>query len=133
LLACGSLPNGRPRMVRAHRLSWGLHHGNPGKLFVCHHCDNPACVRPDHLFIGTQFDNMRDMVRKGRYGARFGDRRYQPTLTEREVKTIRASGESHKALARRFGVTMKVVCLIKRGAYRGRPEPARTEMFKAAA
>lgn len=51
----------------AHRVSWTLHNGPvPDDRSVCHHCDNPLCVRPDHLFLGTQSDNMRDCAAKGR-------------------------------------------------------------------
>jgi hypothetical protein len=55
------------KQIAAHRMSWILTYGPiPPKMFVCHKCDNPICSRPDHLFIGTHDDNMRDMARKGR-------------------------------------------------------------------
>lgn len=62
----GSLKTGQTK-VSAHRLSWQLHHGPvpPGQN-VLHRCDNPRCVRPSHLFLGTQADNIADMLAKGR-------------------------------------------------------------------
>jgi hypothetical protein len=57
------------RLVLAHRVSWFLHHGEwpAATMVVCHHCDVTLCVNPDHLFIGTQRDNMRDARSKGRW------------------------------------------------------------------
>ncbi len=54
------------KQVRAHRMAWMLTHGNPPKHNICHHCDNPPCCRPDHLFDGTHKDNADDRDRKGK-------------------------------------------------------------------
>src|SRR5258708_1136501 len=58
------------KVFYAHRVSWFIHFGNiPDTLSVCHRCDNPPCIRPDHLFTGTARDNARDMIMKGRHKA----------------------------------------------------------------
>ena len=63
----GRLGFRRDPTISAHRYAWAITHGRlPGKLCVCHTCDNPLCVRPDHLWLVTQAENMADMRRKGR-------------------------------------------------------------------
>jgi hypothetical protein len=106
----------------AHRLAWELTNGPiPDDACVCHHCDNPRCVRPDHLFLGTQRENLRDMRNKGR-GAipapRQGSKHHKAKLTESEVIAIRAAhsaGETQLSLARRYHVTGANICDIVNG------------------
>ena len=105
----------------AHRFSWELLHGPiPLGLNVLHKCDNPPCVRPDHLFLGTQWDNIQDMIDKERqqdYSNQKGNSRNSSKLTEHQVEEIkvRLSRESGVHLARRFGVTRQCINLIKLG------------------
>ena len=81
------------RVFDAHRLSWEFSYGPiPPGLFVCHHCDNPACVRPDHLFIGTHQDNMDDMKSKGRQGERRGGKPSIPIAIRLWKHTVKSNG-----------------------------------------
>lgn len=95
----------------AHQISWEMKNGPiPVGHEICHHCDNPSCVRPDHLFLGTRKDNVQDMIKKGRrstlaHGT--GERHGMSKLTCVQVVDIRkryAAGESPKLLAIEFGI-----------------------------
>lgn len=114
-------------VVYAHRLAWRIANGDaeiPAGSVVMHACDNPRCVNPAHLSLGTQQDNIRDAVRKGRWAVR--------KLTDEDVATIRelrASGVQAKAIAARFGIGRSTVSDIARGVSRteriGEPAPPR--------
>lgn len=76
-------------------------------LFVCHKCDNSNCVRPDHLFLGTQLDNMRDMIAKGRRRSALGESNSLHKLTNikvLEIVKLKKEGVSYKELSNRYGV-----------------------------
>src|SRR5688572_27374074 len=94
---------------RAHRLSWVLTSGPiPEGYEVCHKCDEPLCVKPEHLFLGTHKENMEDMARKNR--SRRGEAATCVRLTESQVREIRSKyrpghGHGHIALAREYGVS----------------------------
>lgn len=99
----------------AHRVSWKLHNGPiPEGRHVLHHCDNPPCVRPDHLFLGDQVANVADMMAKGRGLKSRGEQQANAKLTEQAVRDIRDSSLSQRALARKYGVKHKAIGCIKR-------------------
>lgn len=105
-----------PRTRGAHRIAWELRVGPiPPGLSVLHRCDTPACVNPDHLFLGTHADNMADMVAKGREAR--GTRNGQAKLTEQQVGEIRlAHGTIPFAdLAARFGISRSQLARILNG------------------
>jgi hypothetical protein len=106
------------RMELAHRVAWQLANGPiTGGLLVLHRCDNCACVRVDHLFLGTHADNMADMKSKGRgRGARLaGEANPQAKLTATQVTEIRCSPDSGRGVANRFGVSEATISFIRSG------------------
>jgi len=110
---------------RAHRWSFAEAHGPiPAGMCVCHRCDNPLCVNPAHLFLGTQADNMADKARKGRAHKpnRRGEIHPNVKLTDAQIAEIRSNyaggwGEQTK-LARDYGVHNSLISAIVRGIHR---------------
>lgn len=128
------------RQLRAHRYAWEITFGPiPAGLNVCHHCDNPPCIRPEHLFVGTQVDNMQDAKAKGRMSMpprRTGDAhwsRQRPELRVRgqrhgnskltdqqvvELCRLFNAGVPRPTLARQFGISNTHVGRIIQGVSR---------------
>lgn len=107
--------NGRTDL--AHRASYRIHHGPiPVGLAVRHRCDNPPCVNPAHLLVGTGKDNARDALERDRY--RRGSRNGRAKLTEQqvsEIRRLRQQGETQKALAEQFGVSRSAIQFVLNG------------------
>lgn len=105
------------KTVRAHRHSYLAYFGPyNNELLVCHSCDNPACVRPDHLFLGTNQDNAQDAVQKNRTA--YGPRNHKTKLTEKEVLDIVnlwRQGVPRKIISQRFNIDASVVTRIMSG------------------
>ena len=105
----------------AHRVSYEVHNNViPDGMFVCHHCDNPKCINPEHLFLGTNQDNMIDMRKKGRGNTNWiksGEEQYASKLKDEDIKTIRKminDGVFLKVIAKKFNVCLMTISNIKR-------------------
>jgi len=107
------------RTRAAHRVSFEIHKGPiPDGMMICHTCDNPSCVNPDHLYAGTGADNMRDRRERGRANMPRGESHFNSKLTDAQADEIRTSSERGAALARRFGLSPSTVCQIRKGVRR---------------
>lgn len=105
----GRFPFGKSGWILAHRFSFEIAYAQKPKHRVLHHCDNPSCVRPSHLYDGTDLDNVRDMYKRGRAAAKL-------TISQvREIRAIlKAKGRSHrppthKQIAELFGVAKHTI------------------------
>lgn len=109
----------KEQFYRAHRIAYSLKYGKiPKGIFVLHRCDNPSCVNPNHLFLGTQSDNMRDASQKSHFPLRKGIKNSRAKLTENDIKKIRQlleQGMFQKDIGNLFGITQGMIGFIKRG------------------
>lgn len=111
---------GRARSY-VHRVSFELEHGvdlvavRSGGPLVCHSCDNPPCVNPDHLFLGSGVDNAQDMIRKGRQAPapQFGEHNPQAILTAADVRAIRADTRKLTEIATAFGIAVSTTSQVR--------------------
>lgn len=117
-----SILDGKIKRLRAHRYSWKMNFGDiPSGMFVCHKCDNPSCVNPKHLFLGTPKDNTQDMLKKGRRpnttGTR-GEDHPKAKLTWEKVRLIRklylSSNYTNRELGKRFEIGDRQIGYIVR-------------------
>lgn len=113
--------NSNGKLIYVHREIWKLNKGPiPHKLYVCHKCDKPACWNKDHLYVGTQFDNMRDRKERGRYAYCKGSKNNSSKLNEEKVRAIKkrlANNETAYSIARDYNVTGEAILHIKHGRY----------------
>jgi len=107
------------KFTGAHRVSWEIENKTsiPEGLYVLHTCDNPKCVNPQHLFLGTAKDNVADCQAKGRANTARGEKNGKAKLTEEQVKEIRklyapGNGFSMQKLSEIYHVNSSVICYI---------------------
>ena len=111
-------------LYRTHRLAWEVWKSPiPDDMFVLHHCDNPCCVNPEHLFLGDQADNMTDRQSKGRGNQAKGEEQGHSKLTDEQVKEIRKLYDdgilNQYELAAKFGVRQPTICrLLKKETWK---------------
>lgn len=97
------------KIIRAHRVAWELTTGPiPTGLCVLHKCDNPGCVRPDHLFIGTKADNNHDMIAKGRLPTQKGGANGHAKLKQKDVDEIRRQYANKEITQARLAAKFRV-------------------------
>lgn len=103
------------RTEKAHRMAWVCRHGSINSaLHACHKCDVRSCVNADHLFLGTNADNVADKLAKGRRNGPVGETHGSARFTKEVVRCIRAEAGTHKSLGEKYGVSAAAIGAIKR-------------------
>ncbi len=102
-----------------HRVIWEHKNGKiPEGLQICHHCDNPRCCEPNHLFLGTHADNMKDMANKDRAHRTIGELSGNCKLTSAQIESIRKDTRMQTVIAKEYSVAKSTICQIKNGTQR---------------
>ena len=107
------------KIIKTHRYAWFLKHGKwpSDNIKVCHKCDNPPCCNPDHLFLGTDKDNVRDSIKKGRFKRAFGEGHGMAIFSEQDIlyirKVLKEGKKSGGQLAREYGVWPSLISKIR--------------------
>lgn len=101
--------------ARAHRWSWSFHNNEtiPKGTHICHKCDNPSCVNPEHLWIGSPLENQRDRWSKGRNGNRSGEDSQNAKITQDQALAILADPRPHSRIAADYGISASTIADIK--------------------
>jgi hypothetical protein len=104
--------NKKPR--KAPQVSWYLHTGEWPKLWVLHHCDNRACVRPEHLYLGTRKDNIRDMMlrKRNKIPNKRGEEQGLSKLKEKDILKIRQDKRPSRSIAKAYGVAQSTIISV---------------------
>lgn len=108
------------KVRRAHRVAYSWEEEDPGEMNVLHECDNPPCVNPDHLYLGSQGDNLKDAYERGRREPRdmSGEKGPGAKLSERDVREIKRrleNGDVHQDIADDYGVGRTTITMISNG------------------
>ena len=102
------------KQEKTHRVSYRLFVGPiPDGLHICHRCDTPACVNPDHLFTGTNKENMEDRERKGRGVRQFGEAHHNAKITMDIARAIRTDSRKQREIGAAYGISQHTVWQVK--------------------
>ena len=116
---------------RAHRIAYELTYGNIEEgLIICHTCDNPSCVNPHHLFLGTVKDNVDDMIAKGRKVNCYGQKNGAAKLSDQDVVAIYFDDRTNVEIAKIYGISPSFVSQVRRKKIRKKATAHLPEQLK---